>query len=602
MNKTNYNAQRLLIALLLLIPVLGSCGNVNSINPRALVQSGIDAVENNDPDTALEKLDAFLKINPLDCEARYVATLASTQLVVRDLHLFNKGIFNVNVREFEEYEDLVPEARLTALAKSLVEQFLIDGLLIPVLEHAEMMIGYAAPVTQNGCTTKLSLPWRLNIGRNDSFDLLLEKIWGSAELRVLTGVAYVLKAFSEILISLNLNVPVLTLADIYGEMDRRDLFGMVRAMGRIPARDPEFMNWHPDSERASLFVEAENSFARSFDLGASLAQFARGQLAELSITNQKNILSVLDTDSSLTLSPGDRLILNLGGTHTKAGEAPDPIYPEEFRISEYLDPRPLSATEPESGFGFKVLDRTIEYLHSTASLLRLEKPIGTRMKIEDLNGLFKAFGFNRPFEDVAEWDPNAFFRGRPADETATHAWPEGVTAGPKTQYIVSGSSYPNPPAPATIRSMLPWYYYDFRTGDWEFAIEGEKSQYAEISYMPLWLTFGDFDHFFFDIIPSTDTSLQGGGEVSGLHLLADCVRPPDNDILGLVTVPYVALRDPTLGGSLVLNINILSGGDCADDTPDNTVWNPASHYTLSKVVAHFVARFGLNVIDFVEDF
>lgn len=590
---------------LLLFLILTAVACTEPVPPadRTPIRTGISFLEENKPYEAMAEFEKFLRAVPDDCEARYGAVLASSQMLIHDLHLFNKSIFSFAVPEFSEYEELEPGTSLVKQAASggLVEKFLVQGLLIPVHDHLAQLSHYADPVTGQSCTLKVALPWRLIVGRDRKYDILLEKVWGQAEVRLFNMIAWSARALVEITFSQQLEVPPLKLLEVYAKLGDRDLLGILRSLGALPAGVSDFLEFSPDPERRALFTQAEESFAKSFDNGAGLTQLARNEMVALSLDDRQRLISLLDTDSSGTMSPGDRFILNLGGVYLRAGELPYEIRPLELRVSEYLDPRPLTATEPESGYGFRTLDKTLRFIRHTNAILRLAQPVGSRIRIEELNGMFQAFGFNRPFEDVLEWDPNTFFRGRPLNEKVARAWPEGVTEGIKTLYIVSGSAYPDPPAPKPIRTFLPWYYEPY-WGGWEFAIEGEKSYYYQTRYLAPWLIFGDFGHFFFDSIPATDTANEGGREVTGLKIPPDCISPPGDDTLGLLTVPYVALRDPTLNGSLVVNPEIISGGDCSDDTDEYVLWNPATHYSFNKILAHFVARFGLNVVDFIDRF
>ena len=101
----------------------------------------------------------------------------------------------------------------------------------------------------------------------------------------------------------------------------------------------------------------------------------------------------------------------------------------------------------------------------------------------------------------------------------------------------------------------------------------------------------------FDTIEVSDARGQGDVAYTDLHIPRDCLDPPKDDVLGTTTTVYAAMRDPTLGGSLYANIGILSGGECSDDSDDNVVWNPATHYTFNKVLAHLSLRLARYLID-----
>jgi hypothetical protein len=290
-----------------------------------------------------------------------------------------------------------------------------------------------------------------------------------------------------------------------------------------------------------------------------------------------------------------------------------------------------------------VLDLTTGFLAESARVFAGEATPGTRLKLDSLNGFFEVFGQARPFEDVLEVDPLAFFRGAPttgewrrrdlngnctaaegseaictciAARSITHPdtgetvevrvptdivlLPDGGAITAPTEACLReglemvAAAYPDPPAPRPLRTVLPYWFRDPLIPESVdvFGIEGEKSAnlLAGIS-VPPWINYGDFDHFLFGVV-STDV-----GPVD-LRLPADCISPPDEDRFGFVTLPYAAWRDPTFGGAVFVNLSILTGGDCGDGhEPIYRTWAPADLYGVNKVIAHYAARYGRLLYD-----
>ena len=587
---------------------LTACGT--ELDPALLdsIEQGRLALEANHPADAKAHFDAYLEVDPLSCGARYGGFLAAVQQMVQHVHAFNKGIFDVQAEEFAEYEDLEPSTSLSsqspafeplAADRDIVGMLLVQGLLQPLYDDLNAARAYAEPITNSDCSFEVDLPIRFILGTGYRFDLTLGRNFGPTELSFLLLSLETLQGGNQMLLGLNLELNAVSILRAYNRMKDKPLVGALRALAPLAQENPEFMNFNPDPERARLFADAEQRFAFGIDNGLVVARTARAQLDELTLVNPQSVIHISDSDESGTMTPGDKVVLNFRGSYKRLQNTPKEFEDIRLDISAFLDPRPLYPDQPTSAPGIRLLDSTIEFLADTAHIYRLERPVGSRIKLEKLNGLAQAFGQRRILEDVLEWDPNAFFRGPIHNPVSSRAYPPGVTEGLQSLLIVGGEGYPEPPQPKPLREMLPWWYRPAHAPDeYYFAVEGEKSfYYVSESRLPAYLSYGDFDHFLFDAIDEGDARGQGGAGVADLHIARDCLEPPDDDALGINTTVYAAMRDPTLGSSLYGNIDILSGGECPDDTDYNVVWNPVTHYTFNKILAHLSLRLARYLID-----
>jgi hypothetical protein len=159
-------------------------------------------------------------------------------------------------------------------------------------------------------------------------------------------------------------------------------------------------------------------------------------------------------------------------------------------------------------------------------------------------------------------------------------------------------TYPDPPNPLPLKVVLPYVYKDPNDPSVDplpvLGVEGEKSANLLPTFsLPFYLTYGDFYHFLF---PTPEIVVQGGRKVTNLTLPPDCIEPPKEDNLGLITIPYFAFPDPTFVGGFVVNLSVLTGGECQDSqNPSYRVWNLPDLYSINKVIAHFANRYGNTI-------
>lgn len=571
------------------------------------LQQAIKHLEGDRPEEALSSFAEALKIYPDACPPKLGKVLAYLLIFNRQTREFNHMLFG----------DRAPDPKmLETLAEGIVEQLLIRGLLKPSAEILSQLRESAEALGESQCSLEVSLPLRYSIGAFLNFSARLGPVWTTYEGRLLHVLARALLALDRLLLSHDLEVPAVAAVKLLQYFDRSNIVGVMRSFGIVVSASPTFLNWHPDPQRKALFFTLPTLISGAIEELLRIAQLVTTQFQNLTLTNDREVFWIRDMDGSKTLSLGDRLVFNITGKVQVNRDPPIHISPIEFNIHPDVRPETISLAT--------------ETLRKARDLLEDRLPPGTRLKITDLNRVLVVFSLSNAFEDVLEVDPRVWFKGPlrsqgwqrrdlngncsdpegseqicsciPPDTTG-RVLPDIITVtdtGPQELCLREGffplnPTYPNPADPVPLRRVLPYAYrdpFDPRANPPEvLAVEGEKSLNLLPSLtVPYYLTYGDFDHFLFNAITTTE------GEVVDLRIPRDCIEPPPQDELGLITLPYIAFRDPTFSGSIVVNLSVLTGGECADSqNPRYRVWDFPDRYSINKVIAHYGNRYGIAI-------
>lgn len=575
---------------------------------REALSQGVIALENDDPESALAAFDKALVLKPEACPPRLGKELA---------HFLR---FNARTREFNRslFGDRAPDPRsLEALAEgNLVEQLLVQSLLLPLKDTLQDLVRSAESYGEAVCTLTVSLPLHYSIGTFLNFAARLGPLWSTYEGRLLAILARALLALDFLLLSHDLEVPAVAAVQLLQNFDRSNIVGVMRSFGVVVASSPTFLEWNRDPQRKALFFEIPELLRGAVAELEGIARLVASQFTTLTFTDEREVFWVRDLDGSKTLSLGDRLVFNITGKVQVGRDPPIRIQPLEFSIHPDVRPETISAAS--------------ETLKKAEDLLGNRLPPGARLKITDLNRVLVVFSLSNAFEDVLEVDPRVWFQG----PLTADSWirrdlngncqdPEGSErectcippdpqgrvlpdlivqdpSGPRELCLREGffpvnPTYPSPPDPVPLRRVMPYTYkdpFDPRANPLPvLAVEGEKSANLLGGYsIPYYLTYGDFDHFLFEAVTTTE------GTLVNLRIPRDCIEPPKEDRLGIITLPYLGLRDPTFSRSMVVNLSVLTGGECADSqNPRYRVWDFPDLYSLNKVIAHYGNRYGSSI-------
>lgn len=589
---------------------------------RAALAAGVAALEADDAPTAVSSFDKAAGLRPQACEPQIGLTLGHMLGLIATIREFNNLLFPGRAPD--------PES-LNVLSDSggLINTLLLNPLLVPALDSLEGAAAAADRVGDGPCHLDVRLPVKVAFGTTFNLNLRIGERWSALETGLLGGAAGILLSLDQLLLAHDVEVPALTAIGLMEKLDRRDPVSFARRLGMVPGTAKTFLEWHADPDRRALFDEIPAVLARALRTLGRVAGAADRFLTEMPEWTETEVIWVRDFDDSASMTTGDTLVLNIEGKLEVGKDGVRGLNGLEFLVGPTVRPDLLALT---TGF-----------LAESSRVFAGEATPGTRLKLDSLNGFFEVFGQSRPFEDVLEIDPLAFFLGAPGSgtwrrrdlngnctvadgeeavcicipaRTITHPetgetvevrvptdivlLPDGAAITAPTDAClregleIVAAAYPDPPTPRPLRAMLPYWFRDPLIPESVdvFGIEGEKSAnlLAGIS-VPPWISYGDFDHFLFGIV-ATDV-----GPVD-LRLPADCISPPDEDRFGFVTLPYAAWRDPSFGGAAFVNLSILTGGDCGDGhEPLYRVWAPADLYGINKVIAHYAARYGRLLYD-----
>lgn len=584
--------------------------------------AGVAALEIDDAPAAVTAFTRAAGFKPQACEPQVGLTLGHTLGLLATIRDFNDLLFPGRAPDPDSLDVLSDKG-------GLIDTLLANPLLIPALDALEGMAAAADRVGDAPCSLDVRLPVKVAFGTTVNLNLRIGDRWSGLEAGLLGGAAGILLAVDHLLLAHDVEVPALTALGLMEKLDRRDPVSFARRLGMVPGSAKRFLDWHNNPERRALFGEIPLVLARALRTLGRVADAADSYLTAMPKWTEDEVIWIRDFDDSASMTTGDTLVIRIEGKLAVGSDGTRGLNGLEFNVGPTVRP--------------DVLNLTTSFLAESARVFAGEATPGTRLKLDSLNGFFEVFGQARPFEDVLEVDPLAFFRGAPTtgdwrrrDLNGNCTAAEGAEAlctciparsitHPETGEIVEvrvptdivllpdgaeitapteaclregleivGAAYPDPPAPRPLRTVLPYWFRDPLIPESVdvFGIEGEKSAnlLAGIS-VPPWINYGDFDHFLFGVV-STDV-----GPVD-LRLPADCVSPPDEDRFGFITLPYAAWRDPTFGGSVFVNLSILTGGDCGDGhEPTYRTWAPANLYGVNKVIAHYAARYGRLLYD-----
>jgi len=594
----------LLSLFVLLTP--SSCSNRKDLDAgyREALSLGVSFLEKDDPESALSAFDRALALKPNACPPKLGKELAYLLQFNRTTREFNRSIFGDRAPNPENLEPL---------SDGFVEEIIVRKLLEPLREILENLLASAESYGNDTCSLEVSLPLRYSIGTFLNFSARLGPHWTTHEGRLLDVLARALLALDHLLLSHNLEVPPVSAVQLLQTFDRSNIVGALRSFGVVVASSPAFLDWNPDPQRKALFFTIPALISGAVDQLLKIATLIQGEFSHLTFTNDREVFWVRDMDGSGTLSLGDRLVFNITGKVQVGRDPPITIQPIEFNIHPDVRPETISGA--------------IEALQRSRDLLEGNLPPGTRIKIIDLNRVLMVFSLSNAFEDVLEVDPLVWFSGSMTatswirrDLNSNCAEPEGeamicscipsssdtrvlpdiiitTEAGPeelclREGYFPVNPTYPSPPNPLPLRTILPYTYkdpFDPKANPLPvLGVEGEKSLNLLPSfYVPYYLTYGDFDHFLFDAVTTTEK------EIVHLRIPRDCIEPPREDELGLITIPYFAFRDPTFNRSILVNLSVLTGGECEDSqTPKYRVWDLPDRFSINKVIAHYGNRYG----------
>lgn len=601
-----------------LLLLLAACSTVDEDDGyEELLVRGVSELEADQGVTAVTTFEAALALRPDACEARLGRVLGHTIAFVAQTRIFNRGLFEDRAAD--------SEALSPAAESDLVEKLLVEPLLLPIEAQFAGMTDDGRALLDAECELMVALPVKLDIGTNIALNAWLGPRWSTREGRLLGAVGALLLGADRLFLAHELEIPPLVGLALARRLQSADLTTVLRRIGAVPEASPTFLQWHSAADRAARFGAIPEDWALAARALQTVAATAAGYMADMPAWQGDEVIWVKDIDGSASVTTGDTVVFNIRGRLKIGQEVPQQLRPIEVRILP--------------GVGSGVLDATIDLLGDADRIFSREVTPGTRIKLEAVNALFRTLGQSSPFEDVMEIDPLAWFLGRPTwaaevrydlnenclepegpeaicacippreiihpetGEPVTVSVPADITVigpdGPEDACLREGLRYdnlryPDPPAPQPLRAFLPYWYNDPLIPDegTVFGVEGEKSVNMHSSRaIPDYLSYGDFHHFIFG-------SIQTDDGVRDLRLPPDCVAPPTDDYLGLVTLPYFAWRQPDFSGSVFVNLSILTGGDCPDGSVvDYRIWAPADLYSVNKVVAHYAARYGRLIYD-----
>lgn len=592
-------------------------GGRNPTRAEIEIARGIAALEADDYVTAVSAFTAAAAFDNRRCEPPYGLGLARILKSMAILREFNQSLFG----EFAaDPEDLAPLQ--AAEDASLVEDLIVSPLLLPLEAALTDFLRHANTAANTPCRLAVHLPLKLAFGSTLNIYLQAGPEWTEREMMLLYSGLSAILALNRMLLAHDLEVPPLTALKLANRIDTRNTVALLRSLGVLFDEAPTFLEFHADAQRRQYFDTITGLVADGLQQLAKIALVARSYMDALSEQTGAEVLTIEDRDGNGYLSPGDNLVLNIHGKIKIGLNTPIDIDSISLRVG--------GAVQRE------VVDQAVSFLQLAAQTFAGEVTAGTRLKLSQVNGIFQLFGQDRLFEDVLELDPVAFFRG-PLQATWTRrdsngncAEPEGadarctcaasrVVTDPETGEaaelsvipdlvdVIDGAptevclrellepiagTYPDTPQP--LRSFLPYWYKDpFLAEDQVIlGVEGEVSDNLLPGiYVPPYVAFGDFFHFLFGDVATDQGTIN-------LLLSADCVAPPSDDQLGLVTIPYIAWREPTFNGALFVNLGLLTGGSCQDSqTADYRIWNPPDLYAINKITAHYYARYGRLIYD-----
>lgn len=368
-------------------------------------------------------------------------------------------------------------------------------------------------------------------------DLTLYGVWGEAEAYAIAGLANIVKASIDFVLAHNLNISLWDIVRNKDYIDTSDSVAIARSLGFVMELSRKFLKF--SAERGERFGKVPGELSQGLDMLTKV-------VPALEHRRDKEEYLIIFLDGS-----GDGV---LGYDWSKAkGNDFDRI---EFKVKGYvtIDVRRYSISTfmiqiPGFVLGSTVKDAILA-LEKAKKAFDLNDISVEEVSISDINSFFGAFGL-QPVEDILRFRPRVFFEAR-----------------------------------KPLRDYMPWWYYDNEHGNYVFAIEGEVAleyfTYAE--YRRNYLQAGDSMHFL---------------TLEDLEIPRDCIEPVGKAIIGFVIIPYIGFKDPSFSGSVLTHISEDFTG-CPYDGQTKG-FNPADLYSINKVIAIMVARYG-GIIPILDAF
>ena len=511
---------------------------------------GLEALESGKSSDAIAYFNEISDSDPDFPRSRYALMLAHFQAAVNSFDVILETISPFTLTflagNLETLSNIIPQQ-----IENIFQEDLWLLLYPMLIENVEQNLLQAATLSEDVITQSISLDreisWPLDFGqpRGDFFiGLTLRGTFGEGEARTLAFLGNLVLATTSFLGAHSWKMDFLDdseslislLGGFFSGLDEGDLIRSVRSLGLFATENPEFLG---KSTRWSENLGKVDNF-----LWHSLNNFLQDQehsLIDLLLTApEERVFSIDDRDTSGTFSSADQVRLNgIFAINLKGIEQWENIEP--INLGELLPSL--------SPFISPILAPVIGPAHELISLLK---------------DCFASVDSGGGIQTVSSSDVNTLLVSLSLPEL-----PPAVRLDIPSLFLgTSGSG-------KSLRELFP-----HTNGENEFIIEGEISSGHPIyPYAP---------HFppYVAVVEDIHSDIPHFSGVAGVEEI------PADEIVPLVTtdpdsyfppnlIPYVSWQDPTINGSLDIDLSQLLMGS----TNEPPGFFPATNYSLNKFIS-----------------